>query len=281
MASNERAPQKPSTRGTARKSGGAKPLSTNTTQDESIRDTQYPDSNFFATEDDYEASSPRFPASAVRRNQPITGRSSRDMSTEGRRAVPNPNIPARSTQRQNFGAVPQSGQARAGRPVTTSYDASPKKPAHRNIHWLFYVGIGMLVALGLWAVGSLALNWGTNEYNNFVYGNPRTYQTDAVVGHNDSAQHPSHFIAINLHGEIVIYELPGGDPSKTKTYTVTPVMVAPGADQVPVTLTFKDANRDGKIDMIVNIAGSQYIFYNNGTTFVPSTGADPTPTPTS
>src|SRR6266487_4661311 len=46
------------------------------------------------------------------------------------------------------------------------------------------------------------------------YGYPRTYQTDAVVGHGDSLAHPSHFIAINLDGHLEVIELSGGDPKR-------------------------------------------------------------------
>lgn len=268
MASNERSPQKPSARGTARKSG-AKPLSVNTTQDQSVRDTQYPDQDFSLGEDDFDLNPPRFPSSVVRRNQPVPGRGTSEMSTEARRLAPNPNVPPRRTQRQNFGVVPGAAQPRAGRTITTDYEAPPAKRARRNVHWLLYVGLGMMAALALWALGMAAIGWSTNEYNNFVYGYPRTYQTDQVVGHNDGRQNPSHFIAINLHGQIIIYELPGGDPSKSIDY-IGPDLIAPGEDQLPVTLTFSDVNHDGKIDMIVNVAGSHFVFYNNGTKFVPS-----------
>ena len=269
MASNERSPQKPSARETARKSG-AKPLSMNTTQGESVRDTQYPSQNFLSEEDDFDLNPPRFPSSAVRRNQPGTGRGSRDMTTEAQRPVANPNVPPRRTQRQDFGVIPGAAQARSGRNITTAYEAPPAKRTRRNVHWLLYVGLGMMAALALWALGTVAIGWGTNEYNNFVYGYPRTYQTDQVVGHNDSRQNPSHFIAINLHGQVIIYELPGGDPSKSIDY-IGPDLIAPGEDQLPVTLTFSDVNHDGKIDMVVNVAGSHFVFYNNGTKFVPST----------
>lgn len=274
MSSNERSPQKPSARGTARKSS-ERPLSINTTQDQSIRDTKYPDEEYLLGEDDPFASNPpRSSSSAIRLNQPVARRSSRDMSTEARRTAPNPNVPPRRTQRQDFGVVPSAAQqARPMRAVTTSYEAPPTKRSPRNVHWLLYVGLGMMVALALWALGAAAINWGTNEYNTITYGYPRTFQTDAVVGHNDSAQHPSHFIAVNLHGQIIIYELPGSDPSKSIDY-IGPDLIAPGEDQIPVTLSFRDVNHDGKLDMVVNISGQYIYFYNNGTKFVPN---NPTP----
>ena len=53
----------------------------------------------------------------------------------------------------------------------------------------------------------------------------RTAQLDAVVGHNDSAAHPTHFIFINLHGQIQIIEIQGGDAAKLMSTLVLPFTV--------------------------------------------------------
>ncbi len=266
MPNNERPVQKPSTRGTARKSG-ARPLSMNTTQDQSVRDTQYPDEDFLLSEDDpYASNPPRSASSAIRLNQPIARRSSsREMTTENRRsaAFPNPNVPQRrSTQRQDFGQTPGSAVARPTRSVTTVYDRTPPRRKGRNIHWLLYVGLGMIAAIALVVLSMNVLTWGTNVYNNIMYGYPRTFQTNAVVGHNDSAANPSHFIAVNLHGQIIIFELPGGDPSKSIDY-IGPDLVGPSEDLLPVTLTFQDVNHDGAVDMLVHVSDKTFPFCNN------------------
>ncbi|HET8846581.1 MAG TPA: hypothetical protein VFN35_34285, partial [Ktedonobacteraceae bacterium] len=124
---------------------------------------------------------------------------------------------------------------------------------------------------------------GMNKYNDIIYGNPRTFQTDAIVGHNDNVRNPSHFIAVNLHGQVIIVEFPGGDPSKAIDY-IGPALVGPGDDLLPVTLTFSDMNHDSRLDMVVHIADRSFVFYNqstkDGLKFVaPSSNATPTPTP--
>lgn len=125
----------------------------------------------------------------------------------------------------------------------------------------------MLAALALWATASSLLAWGTSKYDDFVYGNPRFYQTDAVVGHNgDSQAHPSHFIGLNLHGQVLVIELPAGDPTKSIDY-LGPALVASGDELIPITLTFSDVNRDGKPDMIIHIEDKVVYFCNNGTKF--------------
>ena len=42
----------------------------------------------------------------------------------------------------------------------------------------------------------------------------------------------------------------------------------PGQDLTPATLSFQDINHDGKIDMMVNVAGSRLVFLNANGMFV-------------
>ncbi len=136
------------------------------------------------------------------------------------------------------------------------------------MHWLVWVGLAMLIMIVGWVALSALGTWWTNEQNDWTYGNPRTFQVDAVVGHHDSTQNPSHFIAMNLNRHIVIIEIPGGDPSKSVIYS-GPTLVGTDQDLTPVTLEFEDVNGDGKPDMIVVIQGNQIVFLNENGTFVP------------
>ena len=98
---------------------------------------------------------------------------------------------------------------------------------------------------------------------------PRTFQSDAVVGHGDSASNPSHFIALNLNGQVLVIEIPGGNPAKAQVY-IGPRLFGAGEDLAPVTLSFEeDCNGDGKPDLNIHIAGSDKIicYPNNGKTF--------------
>jgi len=196
-----------------------------------------------------------------------------------------------STQRSNTMASPSSSrrqqpiiknattsQQRSTRTTTQQQKETRPKPK-RNIHWLFYIGVGMLATLVLWMAGSTALAWALQVRDNLTYGYPRTSQTNAVVGHNnDSPQKPSHFMAMNLNRQAVVVEFMSGDPSKAVTY-VAPIYIAGnGGDLAPVTLEFRDVTSDGKLDMIVHIhLPSQdqiSVFVNDGTKFRPSNGND-------
>jgi hypothetical protein len=127
----------------------------------------------------------------------------------------------------------------------------------------------MLAMILGWVALSALGTWWQTTLDDWRYGRPRTYQVDAVVGHRDSTQHPSHFIAMNLNRHIIVIEIPGGDVSKSIVYS-GPTLLGTGQDLTPVTLTFQDVNHDGKADMIVNVQENQFVFLNQNGTFVPS-----------
>lgn len=141
----------------------------------------------------------------------------------------------------------------------------PARPA-RRVHWLVPLGVGMLVMLVLWQGGNLAFSLWQSYQNDLHYGRPRTTQVDARVGHNDT-QTPSHFIAVNLAGHVVVIEFPGGDAAHAKVY-IGPIM-APGHELDPVTLSFKDVNGDGKPDMILSVGEVREVFINDNGSFRP------------
>ncbi len=143
-------------------------------------------------------------------------------------------------------------------------------PQPRRSQWLVALGIGMLVMLGLWMAGTAVLSWWHVHQDDATYGRPRTFQCDAIVGHHDSSQNPSHFIALNLNRHVEVIEFPGGDASKAKVY-LGPVLLGDGQDLSPVTLSFRDVTGDGKPDMIVSIVGQNttLVFLNDNGQFRP------------
>lgn len=143
-----------------------------------------------------------------------------------------------------------------------------KPPPGIHMHWSLILGLGMVLMIALWIVGSAAVSWWTNRQLDSIYGMPRTFQTDQVVGHMDSLEHPTHFMAVNLHSHIIITELPGGDAAHARIYS-GPILFSENGDTIPVTLEFKDANGDGKPDMIVHIGDQSIVYVNDGTQFKP------------
>jgi hypothetical protein len=141
-------------------------------------------------------------------------------------------------------------------------------PPRRNLHWSFLLGLGMLTMLGLWTGSAAVLSWWNSHQLDSTYGMPRTYQTDQVVGHGDSTDHPTHFIAVNLNAHITIIEIPGGNSARARIYA-GPTLYADSSSSIPVTLEFRDVNGDGKVDMIVHVGDQSIVYLNDGTQFKP------------
>lgn len=163
--------------------------------------------------------------------------------------------------------------ARASRTQHTDQSRQPAAhaPRHRRAsapHPLIGLGLGMLLALIALLFGQVVRTWTTIAWDDWHYGRPRTFQIDAVVGHDDSPTHPSHFMALNLHGRIEIIELPGGDPTHVRSYR-GPTLYGPGADLVPVTLQFPDPAHTHHPDMVLLVQGTRLVWRNIGDTFRP------------
>jgi len=170
---------------------------------------------------------------------------------------PPPAAPAKQSPRQPIYEDEQT-QGRAVQP-------------RRKLHWLFFVGLAMIIMIVGWTAINLFGTWWQIHQDDVTYGTPRTFQLDALVGHNnDSQTSPTHFIAENLHDKIIVVEIPAGDISKSRSYAIT--ALAAGSELTPVTIELRDVNADGKPDLLVHIGDSGNVFtvilFNNGTQFV-------------
>ena len=205
----------------------------------------------------------------------------------GSRLPNSPNPPTSPVYpRRRTGTQDLPLQSRQSARHTTSQPFAPTTGAatgrvrkrNSNVHWLLPVGIGMVAMLVLWVFGSLAVAWGQQRYDDITYGRPRTYQTDAVVGHNDSPTHKSHFIAVNYNRQAIVTEWMGGDPAKSVVYVVPYYIVGDNSDLTPVTVEFRDVTGDKKPDMIIHIhlrtQDQTFVFVNAGTKFRPQQAND-------
>ena len=88
-----------------------------------------------------------------------------------------------------------------------------------------------------------------------------------MVGHNhDSRAHPSHFIVVNLRGQVEVFELPAGDPTKVRVF-LGPLLSGNDADQVVVTISFVDIDHNGTPDLILRYGDNEEVLYNKDGTF--------------
>lgn len=142
-------------------------------------------------------------------------------------------------------------------------------PTRRRGHMAFY---SLIVASSVVAGIVIALVvppiWQRSS-DQMHYGFPRTWQTDANVGHGTAQFPDDHFIALNNHGYVEVLEIPEGVPDRNHPPQIYLVARpdSPDADQAPATLTFEEVNGDGKVDMVVHCNGNKTILYNDGHSF--------------
>ena len=155
--------------------------------------------------------------------------------------------------------------ARTGSQSRTVVSAPPI-----SLHTLAYVATALLALLAIYAIMGNVVGWVQGRIDDARYGTTRTYQIDEVVGHDDGAGTPTHFIAMNLNRQVVVIEIPGGDASKTRTLT-GPYLFGAGEDKTPVLLRFDDLNKDGSKDLVVNVKNEEIVYLNKDGQFQPIT----------
>lgn len=199
-------------------------------------------------------------------------------------------MPYMSTNRNRFHApttqtyfeINEEGEEVATRPLIRSsarrYDLTPCRPgrgeqrteeiARPGKHPLFYIGVFLVILVVFLTAYTLIPPALQKWSDDRTYGYPRTYQTDANVGHGGM----EHFIALNNYGTIEVVEIPT-DPTKNqpRLYIVTH-FAGQGADLIPATISFTDVT-GGKSNMVVTVFNgtnpTEYFLFNNGTLFVP------------
>ncbi len=179
-------------------------------------------------------------------------------------------IPPRSSRTQDHVPPPVPQQRHEH---TTDPKVTRARQLRRQWHWLVYVGLSIIGVLAIFVSGVLALNWWHGFQDDLHYGRPRTAQYDVRVGHNDTGI-PSHFLVVNLNKQVEVIEFPGGDATKARVY-IGPTLVGDGQELTPVTLEFRDVNRDGKPDLILHIGDSRTVFVNDNGQFRLAKPSDP------
>ena len=133
-------------------------------------------------------------------------------------------------------------------------------------HPLVLVGVGMLVTVLVLLVSQVVVPWAMKTADDLHYGYPRTTQVDHSVGH-EQGRTPSHFVAMNLQGQITVVELPGGNLTGAQLL-VGPRLLGPGADLAPVRLDFVGEKKHP--DLVMTVQSVQVRFRNTGTSYRPT-----------
>jgi hypothetical protein len=225
----------------------------------------HPEDETYELIEDDEYYQTRMPTSAIRYQNYQVSPEEVYQSGNTRYHVRYIDVPKRSSRHAQTQLPPPYQRERYAEEV----EALPQ--AKRHIHPVAWFGLFLTLLILGWIGLNFATSWYQGIQNDWTYGQQRHFEINAIVGHNnDSSARPSHFIAENTNGQIIVIELPAGDVNHAKIYQIETV---PGnAGNPPVKLSFQDMNGDGKVDMIVMIGDGNAMIYltllNNGTQFV-------------
>lgn len=146
-------------------------------------------------------------------------------------------------------------------------------PWVRRVTIVVYAATALLLLVAVYAlVGSLVERTRV-AIDDIRYGRPRTTHLEGFVGHGEDRGTPTHLIAVNLNRRVVLFELPGGEPS------VARVVEGPylfGADEslTPIELRLNDMDGDGTLDLLVTIRREQVVYLNKEGMFRLPTAAE-------
>lgn len=136
----------------------------------------------------------------------------------------------------------------------------------RGIGSLAYVVTGVLALLAVYVLLSTVFTRVQVLRDDMLYGRPRTFHLTANVSHGEDGSAPTQLIAMNLDRQVVIVEIPGGNPALTRTLP-GPYLVGAGEDLTPVTMRLDDLNNDQLPDLIVSIKSEEMVYLNHDGAF--------------
>jgi len=133
---------------------------------------------------------------------------------------------------------------------------------HRPSMWnhpLLTALLGAIAVLIAYQLLAGAMFWARVKVDDLRYGYPRSYQLDGFVGFGESNGTPTHFVALNLHRQIVVLVTSGDDPSHTITLK-GPYLFGSDEEYSPVTLRLVDVNGDGYPDVVLGVDHQQVVW---------------------
>ncbi len=140
-------------------------------------------------------------------------------------------------------------------------------PMPRSVGPVAYLITGILAVLAIYVLVGAAIGWAQVRIDDVRYGRPRTTQVSGLVGHGaESAAQPTRFIGMNLDRQVVVLELPAGDPTQARSLP-GPYLFGANEDLTPVLLSLRDMDRDGLDDLIIDVRNEQIVYLNRDGSF--------------
>jgi hypothetical protein len=173
---------------------------------------------------------------------------------------PNRDLPSSALMRRGLAMAVTHKSLRSARA------AQPRSALLHRVQILAYGVMLILAAVAIYLVVSLLLGRANVLLDDLRYGRPRTTQVDAFVGHEETSGQPTHLMAINLNRQVMVIELPGGDPAKARTLS-GPYLFGANEDLTPLRLHVQDVDGDGQLDLLLDIRREQLVYLNRDGAF--------------
>lgn len=131
-------------------------------------------------------------------------------------------------------------------------------------HWFALTVAVLLVVSLVWVLQSWILPTWNGLQDQWHTGDGRITQFDAGVGHGGT----SHFLAEFYKGQVFVVEFPGESAKHAHVYGL-PVAESVALAHPVLTLSVRDMNHDGQLDLLIQIEGDDigHVLYNNGAAF--------------
>jgi hypothetical protein len=137
----------------------------------------------------------------------------------------------------------------------------------RSVGPLAYLITAILAMLAIYVLVGAAVGWVQVRIDDVRYGRPRTTHIAGLVGHgSETAGQLTRFIGLNIDRQVVVLELPAGDPTQVRSLP-GPYLFGANEDLTPVLLSLRDMDRDGLDDLIIDVRNEQIVYLNRDGSF--------------
>ena len=103
------------------------------------------------------------------------------------------------------------------------------------------------------------LFWTQLRLDDLRYGYPRSSQMEGYVGFGESNGQPTHFMALNLHRQVVVLYIAGDNPTHVSTIK-GPLLYGANEEYAPVTMRLVDVTGDGYPDLVLSVDRQQIVY---------------------
>lgn len=142
--------------------------------------------------------------------------------------------------------------------------AAAPRVAEAKARPAIYLVTALLALLALYVVMSHVITWGQITYDDFRYGRPRSFHLTMPVGYPGQGATMTHFVAMNLDRQVMVFEIPEGDTTRIRTLQ-GPYLFGSGENLTPVQLRREDLNKDGAADLVLQVKDEEVVYlYRDG-----------------